>query len=712
MIYTLTTDRTRATHGSILHGSIPEPGTTGPASSTEGIETNNKGRLSFHPLAISSLALVVFAMAPALAQGQGSGSIEEVILTAPRGPTRASRPALVLDSGALQVRQPVEVADIFRTVTGVFVRTNSRGQTVPRIRGAEERQTLVFVDGAPLAAPWDGRADLSLLPAGLIDRIEVTRGLAPVEYGPNAVAGAIDLVTHVPQEGTSLRAEILVGSLGLRNISAVGGVDSDGRWSFVAGGSTVDRDAERIADKDSVAFDPSTTRARTNTDKSGDSLFAAAAYSGDSFFLRASLLHAAAERGVAAQGDLNPGTASPRFWRMPERDLTQATLNGNWNLREGVDLRFTGWQQRFDQTIDAYRDYSYTALREREQGQDHTNGARLALSTIVDRATLRLVATVQDSTHRQTDFTTATGRAADFMEAPELRYGQRLLTAGIETDLRLGNTLTSTVGLAMDRASTPLTGDKPPQERLSATGWSAGLRWTPSDQLSAVATLGQRSRFPTPRELFGVALGRFLLNPDLQPERSLLADFGIRHSPSDALSLDFTLWANNSGDTLSQRVVTIDDTNRRQRFNLNGSLTYGIEAAAIWTITEEFRGDFSVGLQDGKVARGESGSRRRLLHRPAEQLNLALDWQATSNLGLRAELSYVGRAYDLAEDGTDTRLPASTSIGLRAVMNVGRIDNRDIFLTAAADNLTDALILPQLGLPAPGRSYHVRIRIN
>ena len=638
--------------------------------------------------------------------------MEEVILTAPRGPTRASRPALVLDHDALRVRQPVAVADVFHTVTGVFVRTNSRGQAVPRIRGAEERQTLVFLDGAPLAAPWDGRADLSLLPAGLVDRIEVTRGLAPIEYGPNAVAGAIDLVTHVPQAGTSLRTEIRGGSLGLRNINAVAGLDPDNQWSFVAAGSIIDRDAVRIADKESVAFDPSTTRARTNTDMSGDSLFAAAAYTGDSYFLRASLLRAAAERGVAAQGDLNPATTRPRFWRTPVRDLTQATLNGNWNLREGVDLRLTGWQQRFDQTIDAYRGYSYTALRERERGRDHTTGARLALSTIVDQATLRFVTTVQDSTHRQTDSATATGQAADFVEEPELRYRQRLLTAGIETDLRLSDTLTSTVGLAMDRASTPLTGDKPARESLSATGWSAGLRWTPSGSLSAVATLGQRSRFPTPRELFGVALGRFLLNPDLQPERSLLADFGVQYNPSEALSLDFTLWANDSADTLSQRVVTMDDSSRRQRFNLNGSLSYGIEGAAAVALTENLGASLSAGLQDEQLTPDESGLRRNLLHRPGEQVNLALDWRATSGLDIRAELSYVGPAYDIGDDGADIHLPSSTSFGLKGVLTIDRTHDRAIYLTAAVDNLTDALILPQSGLPAPGRSYHVGIRID
>ena len=37
---------------------------------------------------------------------------------------------------------------------------------------------------------------------------------------------------------------------------------------------------------------------------------------------------------------------------------------------------------------------------------------------------------------------------------------------------------------------------------------------------------------------------------------------------------------------------------------------------------------------------------------------------------------------------------------------------RDIQVTASVDNLTDALILPQLGLPAPGRLYRIGLRLN
>lgn len=643
--------------------------------------------------------------------GQAHAAIDEIVVTAAPTRDRVAPPSLVLDHDTLQEIQPVATADVFRNLTGVSMRTNSRGESVVRIRGSEERQTLVFLDGAPLATPWDGRADLALLPAGLVDRIEIKRGVVPLEYGANAVAGAVDLFTYQPESDGDVRAEAQFGTLGAINLNALAGRAWDNGWSLVAGASRIERDAERIADKSSVAFDPSENRERTNTDMAGGSLYLASAYAADTFVLRASLLHADVERGVAAQGDLDPAVSRVRFWRTPEWRLTQATLNGTWDMRPNIGLRFTGWQQWFDQTIDAYTDYSYSSLQAREEGQDDTLGGRLTLSFDLDRTILRLVSTTQESTHDNRESETTTGDAADLVPGPVLRYRQRLTTVGAEADVRLGEDLTSTIGIGIDRASTPLTGDKPSQPSLSASHWSAGLRWQPVDDWDYTLTVGERSRFPTPRELYGAALGRFLLNPDLRPERSLLADLSVTHYATDDLSLDLAFWLNDSEDTLSQRTVVVDGTSRRQRYNTNGSLTYGVEGAATWFAREDFRVELSAALQDGEMARDDNGERPPLLQRPEAQLRVALDWQANERVDLRAEIQYTGSAYDLADDGSIATLPDATVLNLRGFVDVGEWWGRDVQFTASVDNATDALVLPQLGLPAPGRLFRLGIRL-
>jgi iron complex outermembrane receptor protein len=198
----------------------------------------------------------------------------------------------------------------------------------------------------------------------------------------------------------------------------------------------------------------------------------------------------------------------------------------------------------------------------------------------------------------------------------------------------------------------------------------------------------------------------------LQPERSLLGDLSVEWSVTDALSADLALWANRSEDTLSQRTVDVAGVSRRQRYNTNGSFMFGVEAAMTLAMAENLRAEFSVALQDGQVERDDNGERPPLLQRPKEQLGIALDWQATSNLDLRAELFHTGQAYDLGSDGKTVRLPASNSVNFRGFFTVGEWIGQDIMLTVAVDNATDVLLLPQLGLPSPGRSFRLGFRLN
>ncbi|HNP65677.1 MAG TPA: TonB-dependent receptor, partial [Woeseiaceae bacterium] len=366
-----------------------------------------------------------------------------------------------------------------------------------------------------------------------------------------------------------------------------------------------------------------------------------------------------------------------------------------------------GWRQGFAQTIDAFQDYSYSALKARERGRDETSGARVTLSLGLDRAKLRFVSTTQVSTHDNQEL-----EVDALVAAPILRYKQQLSTLGAEADLRISESLTTTFGIALDRADTPLTGDKPELESLSATGWSSGLRWASSDKWSATATLGQRTRFPTPRELFGAALGRFLVNPDLSPERALLGDVTMNFYPNNRLFFNVAAWANKSDDTLSQRAVMEGGDLKRQRYNTNGSLTYGVDTSATWFVTENFRAELSAALQGGRMERDENGERPVLLQRPGAQGRVALDWQANQRIDLRAEVLHTSAANDWADDGSAARLPAATSLNLRGFFQLDTWAGRNVHLTASIDNLTDELVLPQLGLPAPGRSYRLGLRVN
>lgn len=64
------------------------------------------------------------------------------------------------------------------------------------IRGGTVRQVEVFLDGLPLNPEGGGAANLSELPLWAFERVEVTRGLAPLSLDTAAMGGAVQLVTR------------------------------------------------------------------------------------------------------------------------------------------------------------------------------------------------------------------------------------------------------------------------------------------------------------------------------------------------------------------------------------------------------------------------------------------------------------------------------------------------------------------------------------
>lgn len=643
--------------------------------------------------------VLVLAAPPAIA----TSGIEEVVLTATRDRHRAQAPALQLDRAGIEERAPRAVSDLLKSISGTYVRVNSRGETVVRIRSAEERQTAVFLDGAPLVTPWDGRVDLSLLPAGIVDQISVTRGAVPMEYGPNAVFGVVDLTTVAHLDATAPRAELQVGSHGIAEASGLFGVSAVGGWSLAGAATLTRRDGERIADRSAVPFDPSRNSERTQTDLDGATVLATGERRSENSVFRTSVLHADVTRGIAAQGHLNPQLSNPRFWRYPRWQLTQLTASLTHAFPGSLRIRGVAWQQWFAQDIDAYQDLSYRALDAREEGDDSTTGARVVVTHDQGSRTLRLSATAQTSTHRQIVLAAGFGERADLVADPTLRYRQELYFAGLEFDRRFGPKITTTVGAGIDRAETPLTGDKPAQGAQHAATYFGGLRWAATDALEVGASLGRRTRFHSPRELFGESLGRFLANPDLDPETATLADITDTWSPGADLALTLGLWSAETHDLIAQRIVKVESARLRQRYNQAGAQTYGLDANLRWRPAPPMTFELGAELHQQFVQREPDGSRPVLLQWPERNLVAAVDWQPTQRVDLRAEVTYVGPAYDLNEDGSLALLPFSTSLNLRAFFEFDspyKGGSQKLF--AAVDNANDELVLPQLGLPAPG----------
>lgn len=648
---------------------------------------------------ITALLLAGPAAAPARATPAAGPAEALITVTAPATPGRVFSPGVGLSGEALLDRQPRNMADALRGLPGVSIRPNSRGESVVRIRGSEERQTQVFLDGAPLAVPWDGRIDLGLVPAGLIGTLSVRKGAGAIEYGANAVAGVLDLRTR--DEGAVGQAQ--AGSLGLINASAAGVVPL-GHTRLTLAAAHQAQAAVPVARSRALPFSQDASGRRTNSDLGATSLFAGIGGSAGAIDWRASLLHIDARRGVAPESDRDPAVAAPRYWRTPDWRLTQAQLALELALGGDATARATLWRQWFGQRIDAHRDASYTALRAREANDDDTAGGRLTLAHGLGPARLRWSLSGQASDHQQTDTAVPPGTVP-----PPLLYRQTLVSGGVEADVALGGGSALTLGAGYDQSANPRTGDKPAQPITGAATFSAALRTMPAAGLSITLSGGRRNRFPSARELFGEALGRFLAYPALRPERAWLADAEVQWQTGPLTLTLNPFWQRGLG-SIGQRIVRVGSASLRQRFNQAATTSYGADAALQWQIARRLTLELTGSAVDA------SSAGQPLPQRPAHEVMLAVDWahhaQAPAGFDLRAELRHVGPARDLAPDGRLARLSPGTEINLRGRVPVAHIGKAALALTAALDNALNGLITPQLGLPLPGRTLRIGVMVG
>ena len=165
-------------------------------------------------------------------------------------------------------------------------------------------------------------------------------------------------------------------------------------------------------------------------------------------------------------------------------------------------------------------------------------------------------------------------------------------------------------------------------------------------------------------------------------------------------------------DGISQRVVRVGNASLRQRYNVSGATSYGIDALAVFPVGESWSFQLAGTALSANADEGAAPFRRQV-QRPAYEASAAVDWAPGGLFDVRAEVRFIGDAVDLGPDGQEAALPAATELNMRLAVPIIRFEGGTrLSLTAAVDNLTNAFIEPQLGLPLPGRMVRMGIRVE
>ncbi|MBT6695387.1 MAG: TonB-dependent receptor [Gemmatimonadales bacterium] len=609
--------------------------------------------------------------------------------------------------------------DVVRAMPLLVIRQNSRGESQPSIRGSEERQIGIFLDGVPLTVGWDHRTDLSIIPLTAAQGIRLIRGLSSVLYGPNTLGGVIEVdVARVPGRIESVNpidVGISVNESGGTNI-AVGAahlIDRDeAQWLFRAGAGFSDRPGYTVPNgaSDGADIRPQFLRnadgLRLNSDtRRMDAYFAARVRGEDGGWASLATTAYDVERGVPPEAHQD----EPRLWRYPEQTRLLTALSfgtgsrytgsgrGDVEVSLGMDLGST--------RIDQYDTGAFQSVVEREDSDDRNLTFRLeGEHTLGDQGDFRASATYADVNH---DEVLTPGGSSEFR--------QRLWSLGAETEWKLGPTdgTRLSLGAVLDGADTPESGDKPPLARLNDFGARIGISSLLSGGLLVHGGASRRARFPSLRELYSGALGRFIPNPSLEAEIMLGAEGGFTVHTGD-LEIQVVGFHQRLADGIIRTTVTDDSGTRLfKRVNQDQIQSTGIEMLAIGTLGVA---TISTDLTLQHVRGVEpDGTRIELEYEPSVTGKFSLESPLGGGYRAASDFRFVSdqRCANPEIGGLQSfGASGSADFSLRKIFQFGgrgalsRVD-----ASASVRNATNSTSYDQCGLPQPGRTLQVQFRV-
>lgn len=139
--------------------------------------------------------------------------VHEVVVTATRSEEKIENipaPVTIITSKEIQSAGFNRLNDVLAELNGAAV-VDYFGRGL-QMQGLDPAYTLIMIDNQPLIGRNGGTYDLSKIPLGNIERIEVVKGPSSALYGSEALAGVVNIITKKPEEGITSSTALNYGS--------------------------------------------------------------------------------------------------------------------------------------------------------------------------------------------------------------------------------------------------------------------------------------------------------------------------------------------------------------------------------------------------------------------------------------------------------------------------------------------------------------------
>jgi vitamin B12 transporter len=608
---------------------------------------------------IGPLMLATLAALPAAAQSAPTTEVAELIVTANRLPTEATRVGSsvdVIDAAEIERRQQVQALDLLKRLPGVSVSRNGGfgATSTVRLRGSESGMVKVLVDGVEVndAASTGNEFDFNSLLTGDIEKIEVLKGPQSALYGNDAMGGVINIITRQGSGTPRITALAEAGSYGtFRQQAGISGASGGTSYALNASNLHTDGFSRTFVGSEKDGSDARSVSGKLGVKASEVLRFD---FTGGWSWLDSEYDPYAADGPASQEKNMWQGRAAA--------DLS--LLDGRFTNNLAISAAST--KRDFDEPTGWYTDSSFDSLRKSLDYQGNLHIGR-------DTATFGLSVEEEDA---KVNNTSALGLE------PGIDNDVTTKSAFIQYQAELMENLTVTAGGRVDDHEAY--GSK-------ATYRLTGAYLLPTSGTILRASYGTAYKAPTLYQLYAPFYG----DASLRPEESKGLDAGIEQPLLDGkLTLGASLFRNFYDNLIGFTSAYV---------NVAKARTQGVELSIQARPLESLRLSANYTFLDAT----DRISGDDLPRRPRNSVNASIDWDATERLTLGAALRYMGKQYDNAYDSTailDGSTVVDTTIRWQGWENVS--------LFGRVENLFDKDYQEVLNYRAPGRSAYGGVQVR
>lgn len=586
---------------------------------------------------------------------------QEIVVTGTRTERRlADSPVMteVITRRDIEASGAEDLAGVLEEHPGMDVnRSNISGANL-RIQGLDPQYVLILINGERMGGRVNGAVDLTRIPVGDIQRVEIVRGPSSALYGADAIGGVVNVITRRPTQPWELEGHARYGMLNTADTSL--------RGAFLRGPISANATIG-YRHRDAFDLDPSNVATNGSTYDSGTAAGRFEWRPSRSFSLVASgdwlMRH---QRGV------DGGAGGAVYDRQNLTETFSVSLSPEY--RYGADLAS---RVRFGAWFTSYRD-QYTLDQRGSNALDQFQETRNRIG--------QLTAQVDQDLGRGHLLTVGAEGYYESLAADRLSTGTGDRQRGavfVQDQWTLRGTLPRLVVVPGARLDVDSQFGAAPTPKLQ-------VRFDPHRTVALRASYGWGFRAPSFQELLlhfeNPGVGYVVEgNPDLHAETSRSVNLSVEWRPKPSLWLTANLYRNDIDDLIDTVLLPRGNPAEAQRYtyrNINAAWTMGVELSA------RIRPVAGVVFDVGYTFMGtrDLTNDRPLEGRAMHRVNLGLQLRhARTGLEFSSRAALVGPRQFYPATGPEMAVPYA-SVDVRAAWSWSR--HGQVFV--ACDNVLDA----------------------